>query len=119
MLTPGCHNSGSGAAGLSAPLCADGSRCRRPRVQFTRGAAAMTDATTTPTVSASPGRLAAVGRFLARRMGEMSTYRGAMLVLTAIGVAIRPETAEAITAFGLAVAGLIGVLFPDTTQPVQ
>jgi len=79
----------------------------------------MTDAVAAATAAtAAPvGRLAVVGRFLRARMGEMSTYRGAMLLLTAAGVIVRPEVAEAITAFGLAVAGLLGVFFPDHPQP--
>jgi hypothetical protein len=77
----------------------------------------MTD--TVANTVAPVGRLAVVGRFLKARMAEASTYRGAMLLLTAAGVLIRPEVAEAITAFGLATAGLLGVFFPDTPQPVE
>ena len=50
--------------------------------------------------------------FLARAK-EPSTWRGAILFLTAIGVPIAPELAESIIATGLAIAGLIGVLTSD------
>jgi hypothetical protein len=51
--------------------------------------------------------------YILARAKEPSTWRGAVLFLTAIGVPIAPELAEAIIAVGLAVAGLIGVLTPD------
>jgi hypothetical protein len=50
--------------------------------------------------------------FLARAK-EPSTWRGAMLFLTAIGIPIAPQMADAIITTGLAVAGLIGVVAPD------
>lgn len=74
----------------------------------------MTD--TVLTAAAPVGRFAAAAKFLRARLAEASTYRGAMLIFTAAGVLIRPEVAEAVTAFGLAVAGLLGVLFPDNAQ---
>ena len=36
-----------------------------------------------------------------------------MLILTALGVVLRPEVGEALIAFGMAAAGLIGVFVPD------
>lgn len=50
--------------------------------------------------------------FLARAK-EPSTWRGAVLFLTAIGVPIAPALAESIISVGLAVAGLIGVVTPS------
>lgn len=50
--------------------------------------------------------------FLARAK-EPSTWRGAILFLTAVGVPIAPALAESIISVGLAVAGLIGVVTPD------
>lgn len=47
------------------------------------------------------------------RAKEPSTWRGLVLVLTAIGVPIAPAMAEAIVSVGLAVAGLIGIATPD------
>lgn len=51
--------------------------------------------------------------FLIDRLGEASTYKGAVLALTGLGVYVRPEVAAAITSIGLGVAGLIGVLAAD------
>lgn len=47
------------------------------------------------------------------RAKEPSTWRGAILFLTAIGVPIAPQLAEAIVSAGLGLAGLVGVLSPD------
>lgn len=51
--------------------------------------------------------------YLLSRAKEPSTWRGLILILTAIGVPIAPALAESIVAVGLAVAGLIGVATPD------
>jgi len=50
--------------------------------------------------------------FLARAK-EPSTWRGAILFLTAIGVPIAPAMTEAIVTAGLGLAGLIGMLTSD------
>jgi hypothetical protein len=55
-------------------------------------------------------------RFVLARLREASTYRGLMLILTGLGVALRPEVGEAIVACGMAAAGLIGVLVPDVAE---
>jgi len=47
------------------------------------------------------------------RAKEPSTWRGAILFLTAIGVPIAPQLQEAIITAGLGLAGLVGVLTPD------
>jgi len=52
-------------------------------------------------------------KYLLDRMREPSTWRGAILFLTAIGVPVAPQLAEAIVSAGLGVAGLVGVLTPD------
>lgn len=52
-------------------------------------------------------------QYILERAKEPSTWRGLILVLTAIGVPMAPAMAEAIVSAGLAVAGLIGVLTPD------
>lgn len=54
-----------------------------------------------------------IGRYLLDRFREASTWRGLIFVLTAAGVAIKPQMAEAIIAFGLALAGGAGVVSPD------
>ena len=53
-------------------------------------------------------------RYVVARLGEASTLRGCLMLLTAAGVAVRPEVGEAIIAVGLALAGLIGAVMPDT-----
>ena len=50
--------------------------------------------------------------FLARAK-EPSTWRGAILFLTAIGVPIAPAMTEAIVTAGLGLAGLIGMITAD------
>lgn len=51
--------------------------------------------------------------YMIERMKEPSTWRGVILLLTAIGVPVAPAMADAIVSVGLAVAGLIGVATPD------
>ena len=51
--------------------------------------------------------------YLLERMREPSTWRGIIMLLTAIGVPVAPALADAIISVGLAVAGLIGVATPD------
>jgi len=50
--------------------------------------------------------------FLARAK-EPSTWRGAILFLTAIGVPIAPAMTDAIVTAGLGLAGLIGMITSD------
>jgi hypothetical protein len=52
-------------------------------------------------------------RFLGKRLREASTLRGAVLLISATFVYLSPDQQEAIVAVGLAVAGAIGVFFPD------
>lgn len=47
--------------------------------------------------------------YILDRMREPSTWRGALLFLTAIGVPVAPELANHIVAGGLALAGIIGM----------
>jgi len=51
--------------------------------------------------------------WLLNRLREPSTWRGLVWLLTACGITLRPEVWEQVTAVGMAVAGLIGVVFPD------
>ena len=46
-------------------------------------------------------------------LGEASTYRGIATFLTGVGVAVSPEHVAAITAAGLAVHGVLGLILPD------
>jgi hypothetical protein len=52
-------------------------------------------------------------KFGVARLGEASSIRGAILLLSAVGITLRPELQDAIIAAGLALAGLVGVLAPD------
>lgn len=47
--------------------------------------------------------------YILDRAREPSTWRGAILFLTAIGVPIAPAVAEHIVTVGLGIAGLIGM----------
>lgn len=51
--------------------------------------------------------------YILARVREPSTWRGIILLLTAIGVPVAPQLAEAIVTAGLGVAGLVGVISPD------
>ncbi|MFZ3193747.1 MAG: hypothetical protein WA154_11160 [Moraxellaceae bacterium] len=51
------------------------------------------------------------------RMAEASTWRALVLVLTAAGLKLEPAQHEVIVMVGLALAGLIGTLFPDRKKP--
>lgn len=53
------------------------------------------------------------------RLREPSTWRGLIWLLTALGVTLRPEVWEQITALGMAAAGLIGVLTHDPLPPIE
>ena len=54
--------------------------------------------------------------YLLARLKEASTWRGIALLLTAFGIQVAPEVQEAIISVGIAVAGAVGVLFPDSTK---
>lgn len=47
--------------------------------------------------------------YILDRAKEPSTWRGALLFLTAIGVPIAPELANHIVTVGLALAGIVGM----------
>lgn len=51
--------------------------------------------------------------YILNRAKEPSTWRGIILLLTAIGVPVAPELADSIVAVGLSVAGLIGMVTSD------
>jgi hypothetical protein len=51
--------------------------------------------------------------YILARIKEASTWRGIILVLTAVGVPVAPVMADSIIAAGLAIAGLIGAFAPD------
>ena len=51
--------------------------------------------------------------YVLERLKEPSTWRGLILLLTAVGVPVAPALADNIISVGLAVAGLIGAVTPD------
>lgn len=52
-------------------------------------------------------------KFFIDRIGEASTWRGLIAVITACGIQISPETALQIITIGTGLAGVVGMLFPD------
>ena len=55
-------------------------------------------------------------QYIINRLKEASTWRGIALLLTAFGVQVAPEVQEAVITAGIAVAGAVGVMFPDSTK---
>jgi hypothetical protein len=51
--------------------------------------------------------------YIFARAKEPSSWRGLFLILTALGVPVAPEMADAIITVGLGLAGSIGVIAPD------
>ena len=51
--------------------------------------------------------------FILARAKEPSTWRGFILMMTAVGIPIAPALADAIISTGLALAGLVGVVTAD------
>ena len=51
--------------------------------------------------------------YIIARTKEPSTWRGAILFLTAVGVPIAPQLQEAIVTAGLGLAGLVGMFTSD------
>lgn len=48
-------------------------------------------------------------QYILDRLKEQSTWRGIILIATAIGAKVEPDQAEAIIASGIAIVGLINV----------
>lgn len=58
----------------------------------------------------------AATRFAKTQGAQPSTWRGLVMILSACGVVLSPETSAAIIAAGMALSGLIGVFAgPDAT----
>jgi len=51
--------------------------------------------------------------YLYARLREASTWRGLVLLATAVGAHLTDAQVDAIVQFGLALAGLLGVVLPD------
>ena len=54
--------------------------------------------------------------WLLARLQEQSTWRGIILLLTSLGIYLKPEQVAAITTVGLAVVGLINVFRNEQKQ---
>lgn len=48
-------------------------------------------------------------QYIIMQLNDPATWRGIFMLLTALGVALKPEQVAAITSAGMAVVGLIGV----------
>lgn len=77
----------------------------------------------TESIGFSESRKSAVVRFVGAVLhfvrvqgGQASTYRGLAMLISACGIILKPEMVAAITAVGMAVSGLIGVLLPDSAE---
>lgn len=57
--------------------------------------------------------------FFIKRLSERSTWRGATMVLTALGVSVEPQLMEAIIVFGLGAAGLVETLLPEPNGKID
>jgi hypothetical protein len=55
--------------------------------------------------------------YLLARLTESSTWRGIVMLLTAIGVKMDPTQMGAIVSAGMAIAGAIAVFMPDRRTP--
>lgn len=55
-------------------------------------------------------------KFIVARLSEASTVRGLLMLLTAAGVALRPEAIDAIVTFGVGLSGLLGIVLPDRAE---
>ena len=48
--------------------------------------------------------------FILKYLNQPSTWRGLIGILTALGIAIKPDMANAVIAIGLATTGLVNVI---------
>ena len=55
--------------------------------------------------------------YILARLREASTWRGLVLLATAVGAHLSEAQVDAVVQFGLALAGLIGVVLPDGDKP--
>lgn len=54
--------------------------------------------------------------YVFNRLAEASTWRGIVAIITAAGLTLSPDQANAIIASGLAVIGAVGAFFPDAVK---
>lgn len=58
-------------------------------------------------------------KFVVARLGEISTWKGIFLIVTACGASIHPELRDAIITVGLSLVGALGVATPDPLPPAE
>lgn len=51
--------------------------------------------------------------YMIELLGQPSTWRGLILILTAVGLNISPDQSTAIVTAGLSTAGVLGAFFKD------
>jgi hypothetical protein len=56
-------------------------------------------------------------KYILDRLSEPSTWRGIISMLTALGVKLRPDLAEAIISGGLSAMGLINIIRKEKDAP--
>jgi hypothetical protein len=61
----------------------------------------------------SPSRYTTLFRYVLARAREASTWRGLILLVTGSWGVTHLDQVEAIVPLGMALAGLVGILFPD------
>ena len=54
--------------------------------------------------------------YIIARLKEASTWRGMVAIATSLGVVLSPDMIEAIVAAGLALIGIIGAFWPDSSS---
>ena len=57
--------------------------------------------------------------YLLARLAESSTWRGIVMLVTALGVKLDPSQMSAIVTAGMAIAGAIAVFVPDKKTPTD
>ena len=57
--------------------------------------------------------------YIIDRLKEASTWRGIIAFLTVAGLSISPELGEKIIAVGLAIIGVIGMVFKDGKEGAE
>ena len=54
--------------------------------------------------------------YLQQQLQEASTWRGMVVIATALGMQIAPDKVDAIVAAGLGLSGLLGAMLPDRVR---
>ncbi len=57
--------------------------------------------------------------FIIERLGETSTWRGVVSVLTGVGIKIRPDLSEYIISIGLSLIGIVNIFRKEKGAPAD